>query len=232
VPNPPPEPLPAFPDPGEGPTDSPLAVGGDLSPDRLRAAYRSGIFPWYEEGLPILWWSPDPRFVLFPERFTFSRRLTPRFESLGEAGRLTLNRDFRSVIEACAQSPRRGQDGTWITPDMIEAYTKLNAEGDAHSIEVWNRDGQVIGGLYGILVGRCFCGESMFAAEPDASKFALAFLVSLAREAGIALIDCQQPTRHLARFGAESITRADFLSRLAELRDQTILPGIFPAPSP
>ena len=191
-----------------------LAIGGDLSPARLLAAYRAGIFPWFSEGQPILWWSPDPRMVLHVDEFRVSRSLGKRVR----AGTFETRVDsaFRSVIEACAETPRAGQGGTWITPVMIDAYCELHRLGYAHSVESW-RDGELVGGLYGLALGRMFFGESMFAHETDASKVALVQLVALLQRLAVPLIDCQQETRHLAAFGARPIPRARFAAHLAEL---------------
>jgi leucyl/phenylalanyl-tRNA--protein transferase len=191
-----------------------LAIGGDLSPARLLAAYRAGIFPWFSEGQPILWWSSDPRMVLHVDEFRVSRSLGKRVR----AGTFETRVDsaFRSVIEACAETPRAGQGGTWITPVMIDAYCELHRLGYAHSVESW-REGQLVGGLYGLALGRVFFGESMFAHETDASKVALVQLVALLQRLAVPLIDCQQETKHLAAFGARPIPRARFAAHLAEL---------------
>jgi len=196
-----------------------LAAGGDLSPERLVDAYRHGIFPWYNGGQPILWWSPNPRMVLFLEEFKLSRSLAKvvrqqRFE-------IRVDTAFRDVITACAE-PRNGQSGTWITPQVIDAYTTLHRQGYAHSIESW-RDDQLVGGLYGVAIGRMFYGESMFARESDASKVALVKLVAMLKYMEMPLIDCQQETDHLARFGARPVTRRTFAGWLARL---------IPAPAP
>jgi len=196
-----------------------LAAGGDLSPERLVDAYRHGIFPWYNGGQPILWWSPNPRMVLLLDEFKLSRSLAKvvrqqRFE-------IRVDTAFRDVITACAE-PRNGQSGTWITPQVIDAYTTLHRQGYAHSIESW-RDEQLVGGLYGVAIGRMFYGESMFARESDASKVALVKLVAMLKYMEMPLIDCQQETDHLARFGARPVTRRTFAGWLARL---------IPAPAP
>ncbi|CDI90940.1 leucyl/phenylalanyl-tRNA-protein transferase [Pseudomonas aeruginosa PA38182] len=170
-----------------------LAAGGDLNPQRLVAAYRHGCFPWYQDGQPILWWSPDPRTVLFPDELHVSRSLAKclrqqRFE-------VTFNRDFRAVIQACA-APRDYADGTWITTPMQLAYQELHLRGIAHSVEVW-QERQLVGGLYGLAMGRLFFGESMFSRADNASKVGFVTLVRHLRDAGFVLIDCQMPTRHL-----------------------------------
>lgn len=211
--------------------DGLLAMGGDLSPGRLLDAYRHGIFPWYTEGQPILWWSPDPRAVLFPSRVKISRSLRKTLKQ--GRYRITMDRAFRSVMEGCAE-PRNGVPGTWITRAMIEAYTELHEMGFAHSIETW-LDGRLVGGLYGVALGRVFFGESMFSRSPDASKVAL---VSLARQLatwGYGLIDCQIYTEHLASLGAETIPREIFTRFLEQWAEQpgrdapwrfTLAPGV------
>lgn len=188
-----------------------LAIGGDLVADRLVAAYRQGIFPWYEPGGPILWWSPDPRLVLFPGELKISRRLLRtitqgRFET-------QYNTAFAQVIMACAEVSRAHEEGTWITPEMQRAYIRLHELGHAHCMESW-REGKLVGGIYGVRVGRCFCGESMFHYETDASKVALAALVDRLRGDGVELIDCQVSSEHLLRLGAREISRSLFLTYL------------------
>jgi leucyl/phenylalanyl-tRNA---protein transferase len=188
-----------------------LAIGGDLEPERLLAAYRQGIFPWYEEGGPILWWSPDPRLVLFPEELRVSKRLRrtirqARFETRYDTA-------FAQVIKACAEVPRVHEDGTWITREMQRAYVRLHQLGHAHSMESW-RCGKLVGGIYGVRVGRCFCGESMFHRETDASKVALTALVERLRQDGVELIDCQVSSEHLLSLGAREIPRSRFLAFL------------------
>jgi leucyl/phenylalanyl-tRNA--protein transferase len=196
-----------------------LAVGGDLSPERLLAAYQEGIFPWYAEGEPILWWSPDPRFVLLPDELRVSRSMR-QFLKKGLV-RITFDQDFGEVIAAC-QKPRAGQDGTWITPEMQGAYSTLHDLGYAHSVEVW-QDGVLAGGLYGVSLGRTFFGESMFSTLPNASKAALITLVGHLRDRGFAMIDCQVETPHLASLGARLIPRREFREILnASLRHETL----------
>ena len=190
-----------------------LAAGGDLSPDRLIAAYSHGIFPWYNEAQPILWWSPDPRMVLFLDEFRIPRSLQKtlrqrRFE-------LRADTAFRAVMEACAE-PRAGQSGTWISPPVVDAYARLHRMGYAHSVEAWRGDA-LVGGLYGVAIGRMFFGESMFAREDDASKVALVQLVAILRSKGMPVIDCQQETQHLSRFGARPIPRREFAGWLSRL---------------
>lgn len=203
---------PLFPDPGEADPDGLLAVGGDLSPERLVAAYASGIFPWYSHGSPILWWSPDPRLVLEP----WALHVPASLRRVINSGRfkLTLDQDFGAVIRACARAFRPGQSGTWIVPDMVAAYERLHRLGFAHSAECWE-GGELVGGLYGVSLGSVFFGESMFHARPDASKVLFARFVHWLEAQGCTLIDCQQTTPHLLRFGAHEITRKEFLKRLA-----------------
>jgi leucyl/phenylalanyl-tRNA---protein transferase len=188
-----------------------LAVGGDLSPRRLLLAYSRGIFPWYEEGLPILWHSPDPRMVLEAERLHVPRSLEKAIRS--QPYRLTLDRAFRPVVEACASIPRAGQAGTWITPEMLHAYVELHRLGYAHSAEAWSAE-ELVGGLYGVSLGGAFFGESMFARASNSSKIAFVTLVRYLANAGITLIDCQVYTEHLARFGAEEWPRTRYLAAL------------------
>jgi leucyl/phenylalanyl-tRNA--protein transferase len=205
----------AFPDPRRAlrEPDGLLAVGGDLSPPRLLAAYRRGIFPWYEAGQPILWWSPDPRAVLRPAELRISRSLRKTLR----AGTFTVTFDqaFADVMRGCA-APRPKQRGTWLTREMQGAYARLHALGYAHSLEVWH-DGALAGGLYGVGLGRAFFGESMYSDVRDASKVALVHLVNEARRRGIELIDCQVYSAHLASLGCRTIARAEFLDRLGEL---------------
>jgi leucyl/phenylalanyl-tRNA--protein transferase len=191
--------------------DGLLAAGGDLSQERLLAAYRRGIFPWYSPGQPILWWSPDPRAVLDPREFKRSRSLDKSIRNRGFETRL--DSQFESVMRACGSSALRPQ-GSWISPAMIAAYTRLHAAGYAHSVETW-RDGQLVGGLYGVVFGRIFCGESMFSRERDASKVALARLCEELLARDYVLIDCQMTTPHLLSLGARTVPRADYLARLA-----------------
>jgi len=189
-----------------------LAAGGDLSPERLLAAYRRGIFPWYSPGQPVLWWSPDPRAVLFPEEFRCSRSLAKRQRNAGFVS--TVDRDFAAVIDGCA-APRLVSPGTWITGEMRAAYLELHRLGHAHSVEVWHAE-RLVGGLYGVRLGGVFFGESMFSGERDASKVALAQLVALAPRNCLAVIDCQLPSRHLASLGARTIPRSQFQALLRE----------------
>lgn len=186
-----------------------LAVGGSLRPERLLQAYRRGIFPWFGEGEPILWWSPDPRCVIFPERMHVSRSLRRTVNK--DLFEVTRNFDFAGVMRFCAQ-PRRDSPGTWIVPEMIDAYQHLHELGYAESFEVW-ADGELAGGVYGVHLGRVFFGESMFSRRTDASKIAL---LHIARENDVALIDCQLPNAHLMTLGAENISRARFRRLLGE----------------
>lgn len=195
--------------------DGLLAVGGCLSPRRLLNAYRHGIFPWYNPGEPVLWWSPDPRLILFPDKLVISR-------SLGKTLRkrkfiITFDQAFNEVITACAD-PRKDSAGTWITTEISAAYNRLHQAGFAHSVEAW-LDGELVGGLYGIALGQVFFGESMFHTRTDASKAAFATLVQQLKSWGYQLIDCQVHTQHLASFGAEEISRDDFTRLLGQYCD-------------
>lgn len=187
--------------------DGLLAAGGDLSVERLLAAYSRGIFPWFGRGDPILWWSPDPRFVLDPGQIHVGRSLRRTLAS--DSFRFTFDRAFEDVVAACAIAPRNGQRDTWITPSMQRAYQALHRAGHAHSVEAW-QDGQLAGGLYGVAIGRMFFGESMFAKVDDASKAAFVVLCRHLAAWGFPLVDCQMETAHLARFGARMIPRAEF----------------------
>lgn len=192
-----------------------LAVGGALTPEWLIHAYRHGVFPWYSAEQPILWWAPDPRAVLFPSEFRISRSLARSIAKRGYETRI--DTAFSDVIKACA-GPRHGMPGTWITPEMHEAYLLLHRRGLAHSFETWH-DGQLVGGLYGVALGRMFFGESMFTRESDASKVALARLVAECESRHVPLIDCQMPSPHLTSLGSRNLPRVEFESRLAELVD-------------
>jgi leucyl/phenylalanyl-tRNA--protein transferase len=194
-----------------------LAAGGDLSTERLLFAYRNGLFPWYGDESPILWWSPDPRFVLFPDELKVAKSMRPYFNQ--RKFEWTIDRNFSSVIKNCRHAPRHGQDGTWITEEMTQAYIQLHKEGYAHSVEVW-QEGELVGGLYGIALGKIFFGESMFAKASNASKFGFIALVRWLKEQGFFLIDCQQATPHLASLGARSIPRDEFVRMLAENKAQ------------
>ncbi|MDA1107660.1 MAG: leucyl/phenylalanyl-tRNA--protein transferase [Proteobacteria bacterium] len=248
--------------------DGLLAVGGDLTPQRLIEAYRNGIFPWYSAGQPVLWWSPDPRTVLLPERFRISRSLrklllqtqfdfAPRdMKSLGRpkgrvallpfgnpkalcpqqaAGhelkyRVTFDTCFSEVVQACA-APRKDDAGTWITPEMVAAYSALHHLGHAHSVEVWHGD-DMVGGLYGVALGSMFFAESMFSRRANTSKVALAHLVACLREWNYALVDCQMHTAHLASLGAEDLPRREFIRLLQLWRDIPPAANAWHAPAP
>jgi len=188
-----------------------LAAGGELTPARLREAYGKGVFPWYGEDQPVLWWSPDPRMVMYVDEFRLSRSLRKTVRKFARTPdcEVRIDSDFRAVITACARAPREGQAGTWIVPDMIEAYCRWHALGMAHSVETWVR-GQLVGGLYLVSLGRMVFGESMFSHRTDASKIAFTALVCFCRAHGVDLIDCQQRTGHLASLGGREIPRAQF----------------------
>jgi leucyl/phenylalanyl-tRNA--protein transferase len=213
-----------------------LAAGGDLSPQRLLQAYRQGIFPWFSEGQPILWWSTDPRMVLFTDRFVVSHSLKKKLrkvqKSMDEEGEWQVRFDsaFEEVMRACA-APRRDSGGTWISEDIVRGYRALHRSGYAHSSELWHH-GELVGGAYGVAIGRMFYGESMFARETDASKIALAYLVTFLQNKGVRMIDCQQETEHLASLGALPIPRGEFIRHLREATEQPVIeawqvPSIF-----
>lgn len=197
-----------------------LAAGADLSPQRLLEAYRHGVFPWFSEGQPVLWWSTDPRMVLFTEHFRVSHTLRKTLKkvhgSMLSKGPWEIRFDmaFEQVMRACA-APRRDGAGTWISEDIVHGYTALHKLGYAHSSELW-LDGRLVGGAYGVCIGKMFYGESMFARVSDASKVALAYLVQFLRKNGVLLIDCQQQTQHLASLGAQAIPRSEFISHLEQ----------------
>jgi leucyl/phenylalanyl-tRNA--protein transferase len=199
-----------------------LCAGGDLTPRRIVDAYRQGIFPWFSVGEPILWWSPDPRMVLFPAEFRVSRSLRRTLRAANYEVRL--DSAFPEVIRACAETPRPGQPGTWITREMQRAYRQLFELGIAHCVEVWV-DGRLVGGLYGLAIGRMFYGESMFSRVSDASKIAAAHLARFLEAHGFGMIDCQMNTPHLASLGAHEIPRDAFITRLRELVATDIQPG-------
>ena len=202
-----------FPSPYLASKEGLLAIGGDLSPNRLLLAYSNGIFPWYSEGEPILWWSPDPRLVLYPAELKVSRSLKKVFKQ--DIFAVTLDRAFREVITECAQVRLENHEGTWIVDDMVQAYCRLHESGFAHSVEAW-QDNRLVGGLYGVSLGKCFFGESMFTRITNASKVALVTLVEHLGQLDFALIDCQITTAHLTRFGAREISRAHYLDELAD----------------
>ena len=190
--------------------DGLLAAGGDLRPERLIAAYRQGIFPWYEEGQPILWWSPDPRAIIRTDQLHISRSLQKTLRK--DHYRVSFDTAFSAVVEACSQ-PRRGSNGTWITHEMLQAYTTLHHMGHAHSVEVWNDEGELTGGLYGIMLDNIFAGESMFSRTTDMSKVAMVYLSEWLQMRDIHTIDCQLPNPHLIRMGAVTIPRAEFVAK-------------------
>lgn len=195
--------------------DGLLAIGGDLSPERLLIAYRNGIFPWYE-GEHILWWSPDPRFVLFPDELKISKSMKPLLNK--NVFEFTTNKAFKQVIQHCKESKRPGQQGTWITDEVEKAFCKMHELGFAHSAEAWNND-ELVGGLYGIKMGKVFFGESMFSKESNASRFAFIKYAQQLKEEGIELIDCQIYTEYLESFGARMIERKEFIKLIKKLTD-------------
>ena len=199
-----------------------LCVGGDLSPSRLLLAYQSGIFPWYSDDEPILWWSPDPRLVLYPKELKISRSLNKTIRKVGY--RVTMDICFQHTIESCAHAKRKEAHGTWITPEMAQAYARLHEMGYAHSVETWYQ-GKIVGGLYGVSLGRCFFGESMFSIMPDASKVALVALRNFLHDRNFKLIDCQLPTDHLIRMGARKVSRKVFISELNQSLQHPTLKG-------
>ena len=207
-----------------------LAAGGVLNVDTLRQAYRHGIFPWFSEGQPTLWWSPDPRMVLEVATFRLHPSLKKTLKKFRQSAHCEIRIDacFKDVITACSGSPREGQGGTWIVPDMIDAYVKLHQSGFAHSIETWV-NGELVGGLYCVALGKAVFGESMFSRASDASKIALAALVCFCRHHGIVQIDCQQKTAHLASMGAREMPRALFLDKVAAGLEHATPPWLFEA---
>lgn len=204
-------------------TDAPglLAAGNTLHPDVLQAAYSQGIFPWFSDGQPVLWWSPDPRMVLQIQHFKLHRSLRKTLQRFAadDACEIRIDSAFRQVITHCAQAPRRGQGGTWIVPDMVEAYCALHARGSAHSVETWC-NGELVGGLYCVALGKAVFGESMFALQTDASKIALAALVALCRNQGVQMVDCQQNTAHLGSLGAAEMPRSEFVDHVRQATQQ------------
>jgi leucyl/phenylalanyl-tRNA---protein transferase len=198
-----------FPDPERSQSKDVIAAGGDLSPERLLEAYRRGIFPWYNEGEPILWWSPDPRMVLLPDDLKVSKSMRPLFNQ--QKFKVTYNADFKQVMTYCRENDRKGQLGdSWINDEMIDAYAVLNQWGYAHSVEVWE-DGVLVGGLYGIAIGQIFFGESMFTKVSNASKYGFISLVEELKKQNFQLIDCQQETGHLTSLGGKMISRSAFM---------------------
>lgn len=211
-----------FPNPSLSNEDGILAVGGDLSPERLLEAYKIGLFPWFNPEDPILWWCPDPRFVLYLEDLKVSKSMKPYLNQ----NKFTYSMDlaFEEVMRKCGSVKRNKQEGTWISPAMIEGYCELHRQGLAHSVEVYQND-QLIGGLYGVSVGKIFFGESMFATVANASKYALIKLVEFLQKKGFWLIDCQQETAHLASMGAKGISRTDFLKVIDRNKAEPIMKG-------
>lgn len=199
-----------------------IAAGGDLSLERLLDAYRHGIFPWYSQNQPILWWSPDPRMVLVPAEFEPRRSLAKALRN--RAYEIRCDTAFEAVMRECAAQPREGQDGTWITDAIVQGYCALHRAGYAHSVETWI-DGRLAGGLYGVAIGRAFYGESMFAHVTDASKFAFAHLASFLREQACGIIDCQMKTSHLASLGAREIPRRSFVATVDRLTREAPMTG-------
>jgi leucyl/phenylalanyl-tRNA--protein transferase len=213
-----------FPHPSEAVEDGLLAIGGDLSPERLVIAYASGIFPWYGVDDPILWWSPNPRLVLYPEKFKVSKSLKQTLRN--KPFDIRIDFAFEEVIQNCSKVPRKGQNGTWITPEMIEAFVKMHRLGLAHSIEVWEGN-KLVGGLYGLSLGKVFFGESMFHKRKDASKIAFYYLSQLALKWDFKFIDCQVTNSHLLSLGAEEIDRDDFLDQLADALEEETKHGVW-----
>jgi leucyl/phenylalanyl-tRNA--protein transferase len=200
-----------FPDPNLASRDGLLAIGGDLSVERLLLAYNHGIFPWFSEGEPIMWWSPNPRFVLFPDKLKISKSMQQVLRS--NKFEVTTNQDFENVIRNCQHVKRTGQNSTWITEDIISSYTELHKLGVAHSVEVWENK-KLVGGLYGLIMGKCFFGESMFSTVSNASKTGFISFVKQLQAQDFQLIDCQIHSEHLESLGAEMITRKKFLALL------------------
>ncbi|MEE8235466.1 MAG: leucyl/phenylalanyl-tRNA--protein transferase [Gammaproteobacteria bacterium] len=209
--------------------DGLLAIGGNLTPERIILAYRRGIFPWYDDGQPIMWWSPDPRAVIFPDEFHISRSLRRTLRKGTYS--VSIDQCFNEVISQCANS--RFETGTWITDDMLAAYRQLHELGHAHSVETWRGD-QLVGGMYGIAIGKIFFGESMYSAAPDASKVALARLVHLLQRTGVKLLDCQVVSEHLLTLGMRPVPRKSFIGYLDQYVDcEPVVPvwGQLPAPT-
>ena len=219
----------AFPPPDLASREGLLAVGGDLCEERLIRAYSMGIFPWFSEAEPIMWWSPDPRLVLYPDEIRVSRSLQKTINK--NLFRITMDLDFDQVIAECAKVPRKRDEGTWIVPDMINAYRRLHASGYAHSVEAWHND-TLVGGLYGVSLGKCFFGESMFTHMTDASKVAFVALVGHLKALSFDLIDCQVTTEHLLSFGAREVPRETFLEQLKESLETPTIKGKWELSSP
>lgn len=206
-----------FPDPLQTSGVGPACFGGDLSPERLFNAYRLGYFPWFSEGEPILWWHPDPRFVLFPDRLKVSKSMRPYFNQ--KKYTVSFDTQFRKVMKECQKTFRPGQWGSWITPELIEGYMGLHEMGLAHSVEVYEGD-ELVGGLYGLALGKVFFGESMFFHRPNASKFGFISLVRRLQEKGYRLIDCQQETNHLRSLGGQAVSRKKFLNLIGLISEE------------
>ena len=217
-----------FPSPYLASKEGLLAIGGDLSPKRLLLAYSNGIFPWYSEGEPILWWTPDPRLVLYPDELKVARSLKKVIKQ--DVFEVTMDRAFEEVITECARVRLENHEGTWIVADMVRAYCRLYESGFAHSVEVW-QDNRLAGGLYGVSLGKCFFGESMFTRLTNASKVALVALVEHLKPLDFAFIDCQITTAHLTRFGAREISRSRYLDELAGALKNPTLQGKWAFPS-
>ncbi len=208
----------SFPDPHLASEEGILAVGGDLSVERLLLAYKIGLYPWFNPEDPILWWCPDPRFVVFPNEVKISKSMRPYFNQ--KKYTVTFDQNFKDVINGCQKIPRKGQTGsTWLTDTLKSSFIALHEMGICHSVEIWKED-ELVGGLYGISMGKCFFGESMFAKAPNASKFGFITLAQKLEEKGYWFIDCQQPTDHLKRLGARGIPRAEFLSYLSKNEEE------------
>jgi len=204
-----------FPDLDEADESGLLAMGGDLSIERVKLAYSMGIFPWYEDGMPILWWSPDPRMVLFPDKMIISHSLRQSIKK--QQFTVTIDKAFEKVIKSCSKTPRKGENGTWITGEMKNAYIRLHEAGCAHSAEAW-QDGELVGGLYGVAIGKVFCGESMFHQVTNASKVAFYHLVEKLKKWNFEIIDAQVYTNHLESLGGEMIPRSQYIQILEKAR--------------
>ncbi len=203
--------FPVFPNPEHSDDEGLVAIGGNLSPDTLLTAYKLGIFPWYNDNIP-LWWCPDPRCVLFPSELKVSKSM--RSLMAKNVFRITMNTQFNDVILLCGHVPRKGQSGTWLNDDLIHSFQQLHLQGFAHSVEVWDRNDSLVGGLYGLWLDSIFFGESMFSIVPNASKYALITFVETLKKRGVKMIDCQQDTPHLRSLGARNIPRAEFIEFL------------------
>jgi len=207
-----------FPHPSNTSSEGILAVGGDLSPERLQFAYQWGIFPWFNEGEPIVWWCPDPRFVIYPTKVKIAKSLRPYFNQ--NKYQISFDNNFEDVIDHCQKVKRKGQGGTWITDEMKNAYIQLHREGICHSVEVWEGN-ELVGGLYGVGIGKIFSGESMFSLKSNASKFGFVALANKLQELGYWIIDCQQPNPYLKSLGGESMSREEYLKLIKKNIFQT-----------